>query len=243
MVPERRCAHCFCGCQVAVDNPPSRDDRVGLAGAVGYFADILRSVVDELYQRQTDYQHDDAGCEGCPTPADEFQSQNDHRHAQAAEAKAQLRHRDRLGAVLVEPVDDGHRQGREAAQAGADRNERPRGVEHQQRIGQGEHHEAGREDDQADAQNQAWPEAIDEPALQRPKQPALNPGQRKRARQSRLAPAELGMQRHRIGAERVHHQEAGQELDAGSSAGQPPAVENPPARADDTIDASDGRIQ
>ena len=241
--PERRRVHGFARGEVAVDRSwPNPRRRMRFRRAVRHFALGVRTMVNQLHQRQPHQQHDQRGNRRRPPPAEQFQAQKDDGHPQPAERKAELRHRDGLGAVSVEPVDDGDGERREAAQPRTNGDDRPSQIERENRIGKREQQEPASERRQPDAQNQPRPEAIHQPALQRPKQPALHPSQRERPGHERLAPPEVPLHLHRVGPEGMHQQQPGEQLDASCREHHPPAVEHPTGRPDNVIDAGDERV-
>ena len=132
----------------------------------------------------------------------------------------------------------GHHEGGEAAQAGAYRDQREGEVKAQQRIHLAEQHEADAEHQDAYAEDDARPETIHQPALQGAEDAALDPGQGEGAGQQGLAPAEIPLQHHQIGAVGLHEQGGGQPMQAAAGGDDPPAVKHPPRRTQEVIEAS-----
>ena len=174
--PEGAGTHRLLGREVDVrGNSPVRCGRMWRGGAVGHLAYVVRAVMHKLHERQAHQQHDEAGDQRRPAPAQGLQRHDDDGHAKAADGKTELRDSDSFRPVAIEPVDDGNGERGEAAQAGADCDQRPSEIVSEHRVHQSEQPKPGGEDDEADAQDQAWPKAIHQPALQRAEQSGFYP--------------------------------------------------------------------
>ena len=99
-----------------------------------------------------------------------------------------------------------------------------------------ERHEAQAENQGADGEYQPRAEAVHQPALGGAEDAALDAGQGEGGGHHRLAPAEVGLQQHHIGAVGLHPQHRRQPLDAAAGADDPPAVEDAPCRTHELID-------
>ena len=185
----------------------------------------LRPMPHDLRERHAEGEHQQAGGDGRPAPAVAGERQRDDRREQAAGGHAHAADAQRQRPAPAEPGDDGHADGQVAAQARAQRHHEERQEEHDGAVDAGEEQEAHAEDGHADADERARAETIRQPALHGAEDAALRARHREGRRQDRLAPAELLAQQHGVGAVRVEHERADQELDAEAGGDDPPAVE------------------
>jgi hypothetical protein len=123
-------------------------------------------------------------------------------------------------------VDDRDVDRKEAAEAGAERDDDEGGIEAAKRIDLAEEDEAEPERDDADANHSSRAEPVDDPSERRSEQRRLHRLHRGGAGERCLAPAAFGDQCSEVGAERLVEQRRLHELETAACGNHPPAVED-----------------
>ena len=158
-------------------------------------------------------------------PADRVDGQNDEIDENTPDSKAARCETDGCGAVALEPVDDRHHHGEEAAQAHTDGDDEEDGKEVAQLRYPAEEHEPPCQQHQPNADDGAGTEAVGEPALARANDAvrALDGGEAEG--EHGAAPAKLLPEDSDVGAVGLHDECAYERGDDHSGADDPPAVE------------------
>ena len=203
------------------DRPAARGQ-----GAVGEIAGGLRGVAHEPRERQADQHDDDAGGERRRAPAMSTQRPGDDGREQAADRHAGGDQPERGGPPPREPVHDSDRDREVAAETAAERDQHEGEVERADRVHPAEDQEAQTEQRHADAHRRPRPEPVDQCALERAEQAALDLVHGVGAGEHRLAPAVVLLQHGDIAAVRAAQQQIRQRLEHHAGADDQPAVED-----------------
>ena len=192
--------------------------------AIDDLAVVLGAVADELGGGDAEGENDEPRAEGRGLPAERVDGQNDEIDEHTPHSKAARGEADGRSAVALEPVDDRHHHGEEAAQAHANGDDEEGGEEVAQLRYPAEEHEPPCQQHQPNADDGAGTEAVGEPALAGANDAvrALDGGEAEG--EHGAAPAKLLPEDSDVGAVGLHDECAYERGDDHSGADDPPAV-------------------
>ena len=187
---------------------------------------VLRATAYHPGHGQAHHQGQHTGAQGGVAPAPLLHGPGHERDSQAAQGQPQAHDGQGAGALLFKPMNNGHRQGEIARQTGAHGHEGGAEVEGGDRIHLAEQQQPGAENHNAPANDGLRPQAVHQPAQQRPNDGRLGRLQGGRTAERGFAPAHFFRQHGDVQAKGLQQQGAQQKLYAAGGAHHLPAVKN-----------------